>query len=483
MSSSRSGPTGRPSEISRRGFLSMAFLLAAGCRRSEIEAQNGDDSSIVFLDAADVESVFEAPGIPAPAELSGLASDARRERWPAWIRQRDREIRARLLRGEEDTLANFVLFGVTFGDQPRVTPDGSERQTALIAARIEQFVRAAGLPGGGERLLLMKDLLRRLGFDTASPERRDSLIRYVENNVTRYLDERDQYRRAVSEFLAAQGTTAASAAEELYKDRGLSIDTDFRPNFAIESALADLKRRGLLTSTARVAIVGPGLDFIDKDSGFDYYPLQTLQPFALMDSILRLDLASMPGLSVTLFDISGQTLTHVAGALARTRSGSSYSLQLVLDVSRPWDAKVLSYWRAFGQRIGKPADPLPAPSQVHDVEQRAVEIAPDVVQRLRPVALNVVAQHLEIPTDQRFDLIIGTNIFVYYSSFERALAELNIANMLGPSGIFLTNDPFPDYPGAKLRPLGDLTVSYTAAQADRIYMYGRSRFGLQLPPG
>lgn len=33
--------------------------------------------------------------------------------WPHWIESHDAAIRARLLRGEEDSLVNFVLFGVS----------------------------------------------------------------------------------------------------------------------------------------------------------------------------------------------------------------------------------------------------------------------------------------------------------------------------------------------------------------------------------
>jgi hypothetical protein len=31
--------------------------------------------------------------------------------------------------------------------------------------------------------------------------------------------------------------------------------------------------------------VGPGLDFADKQEGYDFYPLQTIQPFAVIDSL------------------------------------------------------------------------------------------------------------------------------------------------------------------------------------------------------
>ena len=43
-------------------------------------------------------------------------------------------------------------------------------------------------------------------------------------------------------------------------------------------------------SVRRVALIGPGLDFTDKAEGYDFYPPQTIQPFALLDSLVRLGL-------------------------------------------------------------------------------------------------------------------------------------------------------------------------------------------------
>ena len=79
----------------------------------------------------------------------------------------------------------------------------------------------------------------------------------------------------------------------LFRTRGLSLDTSLAANYSVEQALAAMKARGLLKPGAvrRVAIVGPGLDFADKDVGFDFYPQQTLQPFAVLDSLKRLGLA------------------------------------------------------------------------------------------------------------------------------------------------------------------------------------------------
>ena len=53
--------------------------------------------------------------------------------------------------------------------------------------------------------------------------------------------------------------------------------------------LRDMKERAVLPegSITRVAVIGPGLDFADKGYGYDFYPVQTLQPFAIYDSLIR----------------------------------------------------------------------------------------------------------------------------------------------------------------------------------------------------
>jgi hypothetical protein len=244
-----------------------------------------------------------------------------------------------------------------------------------------------------------------------------------------------------------------------------------------------VKRRGLLKSVKRVAVIGPGLDFTDKDAGFDYYPLQTLQPFAVIDSLLRLDMARSSELRVSVFDISSQTLDHVNQAVIRARSKQAYTLQLVLDRTQPWNAAATSYWRRMGERIGSETAPLPAPPQIQSVDRRAVRIRRELVALLEPQSLNIVSQHVEAPAEEKFDLIVATNIFVYYDRFELALALLNVESMLSPTGVMLTNDVLEDYSGIRLRPVGSVSVPYTATQADTVRIYSVPTFRPQLPPG
>jgi predicted TPR repeat methyltransferase len=59
--------------------------------------------------------------------------------------------------------------------------------------------------------------------------------------------------------------------------------------------------------------------------------------------------------------------------------------------------------------------------------------------------MNIVYQRMdEADPDKKFDLIIGTNIFIYYGAFEQSMARANLAAMLKPGGFALSNDMLAD---------------------------------------
>lgn len=105
----------------------------------------------------------------------------------------------------------------------------------------------------------------------------------------------------------------------MFRDCGLSSDTSILISFAIARALEAIKAQGLLYADGvrRVGIVGPGLDFTDKDDGYDFYPQQTIQPFAVIDSLIRLGLAKPEELRLTTFDLSPRINRHIEAARQR----------------------------------------------------------------------------------------------------------------------------------------------------------------------
>ena len=89
--------------------------------------------------------------------------------------------------------------------------------------------------------------------------------------------------------------------------------------------------------------------------------------------------------------------------------------------------------------------------------------------------LNIVLQRLESPPTERFDLIIATNILVYYDVFEQSLALTNMEAMLRPGGFLLSNNALLELPSSRMHSAGYLTVVYSARpnDGDHIVWYQR----------
>jgi chemotaxis methyl-accepting protein methylase len=88
-------------------------------------------------------------------------------------------------------------------------------------------------------------------------------------------------------------------------------------------------------------------------------------------------------------------------------------------------------------------------------------IRPPIVLSVVPDDLNIVLQRVEpLPTDEQFDLILATNVLIYYDVFEQSLALANIARMLRPGGLFLSNDRIFELPGSLLASIGTSSVVY-----------------------
>jgi chemotaxis methyl-accepting protein methylase len=125
---------------------------------------------------------------------------------------------------------------------------------------------------------------------------------------------------------------------------------------------------------------------------------------------------------------------------------------------------LIEFWKSFGRRIGEETTAR-APE---GVDLRAVRVRPDVVLSIEPHDLNVIVERL-VPTqdDERFDLIVATNVLVYYSVFEQSLALANIAAMLRPGGVLLSNNVLVELPTTPLHALEHSTAIYSDRPDDR----------------
>jgi SAM-dependent methyltransferase len=437
------------------------------------------DLSRLVVWSATALSVFGAPRefVPyasvkaiAPAELR-ISSEAQ---WVAWCQRQDKAIRARLEQGDLDSLANLLLLGTSFTTQPRIPMDHltEASKAGTLRARVDDLVAALRNPSENERLLFVEKLLRRHVIDPeGAPDSRQPGT-FLYNNLLRVVKERIVLGQRVNDAEQHQRPEDPASLlnrSAVFRDRGVSLDTGILPDFLIEQTLRDLKKRDLLREgqVGRVAVIGPGLDFIDKNEyyAYDYYPQQTIQPFALYDSLVRLGLAKAGSLSVSILDISSRVLGHIQGARQRAAKNVGYVLQLPRDVGRPWPPELAAYWQRLGDQIGEPVTPIHPPQILPDLETRAVRVRPEIVRACEPLDLDIVVERLNLPATESFDLIVGTNIFIYYDSFQQSLALENAGAMLKPGGLLLTNDSLPEVRGGSMRLAGISVVRYDAAGA------------------
>ncbi len=474
--------------LRRVTLLSAVLALVFGL---SFAAQKPPAAPSFFILFADARPILEAFGDDVPGELQGKSTEQLAALWPTWVAGRDAAIRARLEQGDLDTIVHWLLFGTSFTRRVRLTPEniqhlespktstaGSDAAGELLMGRLDDLLNALSSSTQSERILFVRRMLLGKGIRLDLPAGRDAARQFLLSQLARILREQAGFAEALDAARRLGNTTEEFAARStLYRERGLSLDTSLSPNLAVERSLAELQRRGLLTPGAvrRVAIIGPGLDFTDKQAGFDFYPQQSVQPFAVMDSLLRLGLAREDQLTVTTFDISPRVNDHLSRALDRARRGASYVVQLPFDPSVSWKPEMREYWKNFGARVGAPAAGAALPAALQHLSIRAVRIRAGVVTRLRVRDLNIVLARPELDTASQFDLIVATNILVYYDTFEQSLALANIERMLRPGGLFLCNNALLELPFSRVHSIGYLTTQYSerANDGDHMVWYQR----------
>jgi hypothetical protein len=449
----------------------VAFVVAGQARPAEPQAARR--TNVAYDDA---KPVLEALRNDLPEDLRDKTAADLERMWPAWVSRRDADIRARLVHGDEDSLLNFLLFGTTFTRLPRALNDsakigGPARAGAIVGRRIDEMADGIVAPGDNERLRFARQLVERAGVKPSAEDGREQVRLYLRQLMARVVGEMQRYARDVQSARSLNDPAAEFAERSrLFRARGLSSDTSILPDFAVEETLKAMVAKGALSAgnVRRVAIIGPGLDFTDKAEGYDFYPQQTMQPFALIDSLIRSGVAHQGDLQLTTFDLSPRINQHLEAARRRAADGANYKLELVRDAGVAWHASLDGYWRRFGDRIGEAAKGVQPPADAGPVQTRAVRVRPGVVLSIVPQDLNIVLQRIEPALErQPFDLIVATNIFVYYDAFEQSLGLLNVAAMLRPGGFLLSNNALPERVVPTMTPAGATTVIYTDRPDDR----------------
>lgn len=400
-----------------------------------------------FLRATDVQAVTAA--LAAGPEKLPEFTDA--TDWDNWIRERDTVIRGRIDHGIEDSLSELILFGTSFPAPPKLAAaadavNAAGDLTANARARLDAFIQAVDQLDS-ERFRIVLEFLRRQRIT------QDELPAFLSGIVRRF---------ALEE--------AGLKKKQARADVGVSPETSLLINYAIEETLRALKSsRALPAHIQRIAVIGPGLDLAGDPDVNDFCPPQSIQPFAVLEAVLRLGAATPTEVQLTAVDFNPLVVSHLRTSVVKAQGGHSYVLQLPHPAG--WNATAISYWQHFGDTIGAPAAPLAAPS---GIELRAVAMKPQITARMTVDDLNIVTQTLETIPGQEFDLVVATNLFAYYTRVEQTLALTSIARMLASGGILISNGISSSIKLSEFEDLGAHHVSYSDSDSgDDLVTYKR----------
>jgi len=459
-------------------FIAGVLLLTWGASVRDLSGRTSAAPQKIEMSLDDARSVIEALPKDLPKEFAGKSFPQLEKLWPEWRHRHDLEIRARLDRGDQDSIVNFWLYGTSFTKAARAIPRdfGGEgaRLDTVLDQRARDLTAALRAVADDERIQFAKAVVRRQGIDVSASDGADKLRRFLLAARKDVIAEYNRYQAQLDDAARKDKNANITAYATIFRDRGLSSDTSLLPSFGIDQALEAARSQQLISRVTNVAIVGPGLDFTNKADGYDFYPLQTSQPYVVADSLVRLGLSAGDELTITALYISPRVVRHIESARDASQSAARpYDVQIPLTREEAWTPALLHFWNTVGERAGDVVGPMQPPPAAGALRLRAIRMNPGLVQRVNALDCNVVLERLAAD-EPLFDLVIATNVFVYYNVFEQALATANLAAMIRPGGLIVTNTlVLPTSPLSAA--IAELSVPYSDKQGDHMFVYRKLR--------
>jgi SAM-dependent methyltransferase len=301
---------------------------------------------------------------------------------------------------------------------------------ASVKARISAFAAALDNAWSNTRLMYFRELVTREGRSTIDNRRSDPAARRA------FLSE--QYVRAMrflyEQEFAAKGRPSPVKGE-LYQERGLSTDTSVDACYVVYLALATLRRLEPHRRIQHVLIIGPGLDLAPRTGLVETGAPQSYQPFAVMDALFSTGLAEPATLRLTAIDINPRVVDWLRGA-----QKAPPQLTLFPGISEARRVRMTedyrSYFASLGQSVG-------VARRVPGLDSRrlakTVQLSSSATAAVDSELVDITVERVE----DRYDLIVVTNVFPYLSDPELLLGVSNIVRMLKPGGILMHNEPRP----------------------------------------
>jgi hypothetical protein len=419
------------------GVLSVA-LLATGAIPAVSRVQRGAAvRTVTWEDVSPLHRQLQA---------AGLSADS----FPSYVqRVHDTNVR-RVAEGDLDHLVFYLLQSARFTTLPPIEPALSakglvdsladderaaflrgaalppSRIPAPVRSRVTAFVRATQRGSGDQRLAIFRTLVERQFPDRGD---REAALGREYLRAMRFVYEK--------EFIAprTEGGTAAVAA--LYRARGLSTDTAAEAGFLVHEGLGVVRALDPSWRVRRVLVIGPGLDLAPRTALIDDRAPESYQPWALIDSLLALGLASADDLQVVAADINPRVVEHL-----RRSAGQPPVLTLVSEVAESDTVSLSAEYREYFQRLGSAAgttDPARTSTDPGRL-RKIIRITPQTARLLHAAPLDIVTERL---AGRPFDLVVATNILPYFDDVALTLAMSNVASMIAAGGMFLHNEPRP----------------------------------------
>ncbi len=328
-----------------------------------------------------------------------------RDAFPAFIDRTEFETERRLQEGAADHLVFYVLQSRSFTAADTIIPALSAKayhDTGAIPDAVHQ--RIAAFAGHRHTAPRGKLLARQL------PEK--GKTDYLESN----------YRRAMTFLYDKEFASRTRVGQErrdyvsrLYAGRGHSTDTSPNASFAASIEIEAMAAREPGARIRRVLIVGPGLDLAPRENLREDLPPQSIQPYALADALLNSGLAIEAELDIDCADINPAAVAFIA------------AFPLHPHLTLPQSD------RHFGSHIGL----VEGHGTVVETNNLEVHVRPGLARRIRAERWNILTRK---PPEALYDLVVATNVLLYFNRAELLLAVNNIHKLLKPGGYFLHND-------------------------------------------
>jgi len=346
---------------------------------------------IAILLAALIPSVFAAqtvqfadltPSVRQLLQSGGIDAG----NFARYIADIERSTAVRERDGENDHLIFYILQSKEFTKSARLEPALCAKQyvesgniSGPVQKRLRQFAAAKA---NTERLTYFRSLLPR-------------------ENPLDYL--RKEYERAMKSLYAKE----FADQPKYYQSRGHSTDTQITANYALWTALSVLKASQPGLKIQRVLIVGPGLDIAPRTALVDRYPPQSYQPYAMAQILRDLNFSEVP--RIECVDINDRVIRFIRDFQNRS--------ELRLDFRVPPGDAEFENW-------------------ARDLAPKLASVPRKIAEAMSAEKLNVITQRL----GSKYDLVVATNVLVYFDDSELLLAIANIESMLNPGGYFIHNE-------------------------------------------